>query len=114
MATDSNTRSDSAKQPHLIGWRLSAGDEHRVFDATGNRIADVPCGGLSGRTFDEAADAARLIAAAPMLKDAVGDAVEAFTLLRLRLADEPEAVALIDTHVSELLYAIASAEGIPA
>ncbi len=52
-------------EAHLTGWRVSAGNEQRVFDATGNRIVDVPCGGMSGRTSDEAADVARLIAAAP-------------------------------------------------
>lgn len=79
--------------------------------------------GFSGIVYDEhgwmiadhlSEDRASLIAAAPMLKDAARDAVEAFKLLRIRLADEPEAVALIDTHVSELLYAVASAEGIPS
>lgn len=52
---------------HTQGWRLSAGDEHTVFDGGSSRIASVPCGGLSGRTFDQAADCARLIAAAPEL-----------------------------------------------
>ena len=51
----------------LTDWRLSAGDEHTVFDGRQNRLAQVPCGGMSGRTFDEGVAAARLIAAAPEL-----------------------------------------------
>ncbi|WP_230280229.1 hypothetical protein [Croceicoccus sp. Ery15] len=56
---------------HLTGWRVSAGDEHSVFDGRGAKLASVPCGGLSGRTFDQGADAARLIAAAPCLLEAL-------------------------------------------
>ena len=52
---------------HLTGWRLSAGDEHTVFDGRSERLVSVPCGGMSGRTFAEAADCTRLIAAAPEL-----------------------------------------------
>ena len=50
---------------HLKGWRLSAGDEHTVFDGQQRKIAMIACGGMSGRTFAEAADTARLISAAP-------------------------------------------------
>lgn len=71
MATDSNALSESALQGHLTGWRVSAGNEQLVFDATGNRVAEVPCGGMSGRTFKQAADCARLIAAAPELLEAL-------------------------------------------
>ena len=57
---------------HLTGWRLSAGDEHTVFDGRSERLVSVPCGGMSGRTFAEAADCTRLIAAAPeLLEDVV-------------------------------------------
>lgn len=52
---------------HLIGWRLSAGDEHVVLDGSNRRLVSVPCGGMSGRTFAEAADCARLIARGPEL-----------------------------------------------
>lgn len=52
---------------HLTGWRLSAGDEHTVFDGSQRKIATIACGGMSGRTFTESADVARLIAAAPEL-----------------------------------------------
>lgn len=63
---------------HLTGWRLSAGNEHRVYDANGNRICDVPCGGMTGRTFDEAADVARLIASAPDMLKALDDLINSF------------------------------------
>ena len=52
---------------HLTGWRLSAGDEHTVFDGQQRKIATIACGGMSGRTFAESAEVARLIASAPEL-----------------------------------------------
>lgn len=52
---------------YLEGWRLSAGDEQTVFDGDARRVAQIACGGMSGRTFAESADVARLIAAAPEL-----------------------------------------------
>lgn len=52
---------------HLKGWRLSAGDEHTVFDGQQRKIATIACGGMSGRTFAESADVARMIAVAPEL-----------------------------------------------
>ena len=57
--------------PHLTGWRLSAGDEHLVFDGRSRRLVSVPVGGMTGRTFKEGADCARLIAAAPELVEAL-------------------------------------------
>ena len=52
---------------HLTGSRLSAGDEHTVFDGQQRKIATIACGGMSGRTFAESAEVARLIASAPEL-----------------------------------------------
>jgi hypothetical protein len=71
MPTDSTACPDSALQAHLTGWYLSAGDEHRVFDANHSRIVDVPCGGMTGRTFAEATDVARLIVNSPKLMTAL-------------------------------------------
>lgn len=56
---------------HLTGWRLSAGDGHVVYDARNVVIANVQCGGMTGRTFDEASDVARLIEAAPDMRAAL-------------------------------------------
>jgi hypothetical protein len=66
---------------HLTGWRLSAGDEHLVFDGNNNRLAGINCGGMSGRTFREGADCARLIAAAPDLLAALERALDALEKL---------------------------------
>lgn len=49
----------------LSGWRLSAGDEHTIMDGRSARLASIPCGGMSGRTFSEAAEIAAFIANAP-------------------------------------------------
>lgn len=59
---------------HLTGWRLSAGDEHHVFDGNNETLVRVACAGLTRRKFDQAADCARLIAAAPDLL-AAGEAL---------------------------------------
>ena len=67
---------------HLTGWRLSAGDEHTVFDGRSERLVSVPCGGMSGRTFAEAADCTRLIAAAPELLAALEDARATIVIMR--------------------------------
>lgn len=57
---------------HLKGWRLSACDEHTVMDGVNNqRLVSVPYGGVTGRTFTEAAEAARLIATAPNMREAL-------------------------------------------
>lgn len=61
---------------HLKGWRVSAGDEHTVFDANGLTIARSSCGGLTQRTYDEATEVARLIAAAPELLEALETAMQ--------------------------------------
>ena len=73
MTNNRNTdpRADAAEGGHLTGWRLSAGDEHLVFDGRSRRLACVPVGGVTGRTFKEGADCARLIAAAPELVEAL-------------------------------------------
>lgn len=49
-----------------ISWRVSAGDGLTVFLNNHNKIA-MPCGGMTGIKYDEAAAMARLIAAAPTL-----------------------------------------------
>ena len=49
-----------------INWRVSAGDDLIVFIDNHNRIT-VPCGGVTGIKYDEAAAIARLIARAPTL-----------------------------------------------
>lgn len=51
----------------LTGWRVSAGDEHTVFDGNNCKIFSVQCGGTTGRSWDEATEIARLIEAAPDL-----------------------------------------------
>ena len=43
---------------HLTGWRLSAGDEHTIFDGRNYKLAVIPCGGMAGRTFKEATECA--------------------------------------------------------
>ena len=55
------------RKPHLTGWRLSANDEHVVFDERRGLIANVQFGGGTGRNYNQATDIARLIAAAPEL-----------------------------------------------
>ena len=84
---------------HLKGWRLSAGDETRVFDGNDNRLVDVPCGGMSGRSMWQAEDCARLIAAAPELLEALEIMLTAFA----GYADTPakkEAIALSDAAIT--------------
>lgn len=61
---------------HLEGWRVSAGDDHLVFDANQRKLASIPVGGMAGRTFREGAEQARLIAAAPDLLAALEGLVE--------------------------------------
>lgn len=56
---------------HLEGWRVSAGDELTVFDGGNVHIAKINCGGMTGRNFEQGADMARLIAAAPDLLTAL-------------------------------------------
>lgn len=56
---------------HLTGWRVSAGDELTVFDGNSCKIVAVSAGGMAGRTFKEAEEVARLIAAAPELLEAL-------------------------------------------
>ena len=55
------------RKPHLTGWRLSANDEHVVFDARHCQIVNVQCGGMTGRNYEQATDIARLILEAPNL-----------------------------------------------
>lgn len=70
MKTDlkeSNTHPNAGKTEQAHTWRLNVGDEHTVMDHQQRRLVSVACGGMTGRTFAEAADCARLIAAAPAL-----------------------------------------------
>lgn len=60
-----------------FSWRLNAGDEHTVMDERNQRLVSVPCGGMTGRTLAEAAEIARLIAAAPELYEALNDLLTA-------------------------------------
>ena len=59
-----------------------------------------------------------LMAAAPMLLDGAQDTVEALKLIRIGLAngviDEPKMIEVIDAHIDELSFAIATATGIPS
>lgn len=61
-----NHRADSAQTQTSPSWRVSAGDDLTVFIDNHNRIA-VPCGGMTGIKYAEAAAMARLIAQAPTL-----------------------------------------------
>lgn len=61
-----NYRADSAQTQTSPSWRVSAGDDLAVFLDNYNRIA-VPCGGVTGIKYAEAAAMARLIAQAPRL-----------------------------------------------
>lgn len=61
-----NHRADSAQSQIDRNWRVSAGDDLIVFIDNHNKIA-MPCGGMTGIKYDEAATMARLIAAAPTL-----------------------------------------------
>jgi len=78
---------------HLQGWRLSAGDEHTVFDGSQRKIASVACGGMSGRTFAEAADVARLIAAAPELLDIAERMMEVLEFAYMGAPEQPKEIA---------------------
>lgn len=55
----------------VTGWHVSAGDDLTVFDGRNCKIVSVESGGLSGRRYNEAAQVASLISAAPDLLDAV-------------------------------------------
>lgn len=57
----------------VTGWRVSAGDDLTVFDGRNCKIVSVESGGLSGRRYNEAAQVAALIAAAPKLLAALED-----------------------------------------
>lgn len=57
-------------------WRVSLGNELRIFDADNSILLDVDCGGITGRKFNQAEEAARLIAAAPELLEALELALE--------------------------------------
>jgi hypothetical protein len=60
---------EQALADHLLStdnWRVSAGDDLTVFIDNHNKIA-VPCGGITGIKYAEAAAMARLIAQAPAL-----------------------------------------------
>lgn len=63
-----------------------------------------------GEADSEGEANARLIAAAPMLYEGALDAVKAFKLLRVGMANDPKAIEVIDAHVAELEYAIGKAE----
>lgn len=60
-----------ARKGHLTGWRLSANDEHVVFDERRGLIVNVQFGGGTGRNYNQATDIARLIAAAPEMLEAL-------------------------------------------
>lgn len=71
-----NGRSDILE--HLKGWRLSSGDPHMIMDGRSERIATVQCGGITGRSFDQATDIAALMAAAPELLEVLQYAVSKY------------------------------------
>ena len=75
----------------------------------GDCICDPPAEGME-ESRGHWADNSRLICAAPMLLEGAIDAVEALKLLRIGAASQmPDALAVIDAHIDELSYAIASA-----
>lgn len=78
---------------HLTGWRLSAGDEHTVFDGQQSKIATIACGGMSGRTFAESAEVARLIAAAPELLDIAERMMEVLEFAYMGAPEQPKEIA---------------------
>lgn len=93
---------------HLKGWRVSAGDEQTVFDGDSRKLVEVPCGGMSGRTFSQAADCARLIAAAPELLDSLKKALNALR----RAANTAKTVSQqrdLDVTADEIAAVIAKA-----
>ena len=61
---------------HLTGWRLSAGDEHTIFDGRNYKLAVIPCGGMAGRTFKEATECAARIVHCVNTHDALVKALE--------------------------------------
>ena len=75
---------------HLTGWRLSAGDEHTVFDGQQSKIATIACGGMSGRTFAESAEVARLIAASPELLEALQGVMDILGRAESNASGNPE------------------------
>ena len=62
---------------HLTGWRLSAGDEHTIFDGRNYKLAVIPCGGMAGRTFKESTECAAHIVHCVNTHDALVKALEA-------------------------------------
>jgi hypothetical protein len=74
--------------------------------ASGDPVAHIQGNGAA----EEEANA-RLIAAAPELLEGAQDAVEAFKLLRIGMANEPKAIEVIDAHIDELNFAIRKATG---
>ena len=61
---------------HLTGWRLSAGDEHTIFDGRNYKLAVIPCGGMAGRTFKESTECAAHIVHCVNTHDALVKALE--------------------------------------
>ena len=61
---------------HLTGWRLSAGDEHTIFDGRNYKLAVIPCGGMAGRTFKESTECAAHIVRCVNTHDALVKALE--------------------------------------
>lgn len=59
-------------------WRVSAGDEQTVFDGQNRKLVSVACGGMTGRTLNDAESAANLIAAAPNMFEAL-EGIEHFS-----------------------------------
>lgn len=87
------------------------GVEKAVLIGTEDRSTAFACmvryGGEPGEATQEAN--AMLIAGAPMLLEAVDDALKAFRLLRVGMIDDPSALRMIDAHIDELQYAIDAA-----
>ncbi len=93
-------------------WKVSF-DGAQVYSGTRTQWIIADCLPSDRADRSRYAANANLIAAAPMLLEGADDAVKAFKVLRIGLAGEPKALEVIDAHIDELEYAIATATGIP-
>lgn len=94
---------------------IDKGRDAHILGAPNGFCCDIV--GTVDLTSPEGEANAFLIAAAPMLLEGAQDSIEALKLLRLGLAngitDEPKMIELLDAHIDELSFAIATATGIP-
>ena len=93
-----------------IPFRISAGDHHTVFTADGRKLVNVPCGGMSGITFDEGMVYARWFAAAPDMVAALKGLEGILARAESNASGNPEWEA-ISARVNAARAAIAKATG---